>query len=1072
MERFQGGDLYVPLVEAQGSSAPTENGELRMQGLRTPGWKAALYVVLCVATAGVFFLLSRWILQLRVLVLYSRCSLASADHVLVEEVSSEGGAEVADERTEFVEPVVRLHDRRYFVHKGLRHVIEEDRFVCFEYPVVQASFGDIHQRAETVLSDDARAELHGKFGPNKMEVPMPTVVELLVDELLHPFYIFQIVSVIIWIMQFYFIYAGTIFVLATAALIFSVIQTRRNNQALADMAAHSSTVNVARHGKTVMVDSKQLVPGDVVVLEASSGRAVACDMIVLEGEVVANESSLTGESVPVVKTPLPRAQAATEPNFDFGAHARHVLFCGTDLRRVKGTARALVVRTGYQTAKGALIRQILYPKPSVFPFYRDALIFIFVLFLVTLGAFGWAIWKFVSNGASWWFTTLRVLDLFTTVIPPALPIAMSAGASFAVLRLRQAGIFCVVPKTINIAGRVNVFAFDKTGTLTQDHLDVHCVRPAASDRAQFLGEVRHVGAAGISRPLLWALSSCHSVVRLSSQETIGDPLEVKMMQWTGWACSSFDDTKTSMMSPDCSQVVYTLMRHEFMSQLARMSVVVRGPDNDIWALAKGSPEELRRHCDPKTIPADFDSVLASYTAQGMRTIALAAKPMKEASMTERDEVESNLSFLGFLVMVNPLKPETPELLQVLQEARIRVIMITGDNALTAVNVARKAGMTRGSSTRLIEYENGELRMTVVRQEAMEAGRPGAVWSDVLANDDDELAMTGAAFANLAETQSPFFVQNVMRSTSVYARTNPLQKTQIVTLLKHNGVNTVGMCGDGANDCGALKAADCGLSISDGEAAIAAPFSANSILAVRTLLLEGRGALATSFALFKFMIMYSVIQTTAVMLCYVFLNLLADLQFLWVDLFLILPLSFAMGLTRPDVKLVNTRPPATLFRLSVLMSVVGHVLFMIAVYSGAVVWSQMQPWVDNTNQPIGLVNGTTPFVSVAVSTVFLFGNFLYLGYSFIFSIGYPFRQPFYYNPLLLLALLGATVCNIVWVFVQSSAIIRFWSLIAMPYDFLGPLFGLACGFVVFSYLYEVVCVVVVQGREGRIENKPQ
>ena len=151
----------------------------------------------------------------------------------------------------------------------------------------------------------------------------------------------------------------------------------------------------------------------------------------------------------------------------------------------------------------------------MFPFYRDALIFILVLFVVTLGAFGWAIWRFVTAGASWWFTTLRVLDLFTTVIPPALPIAMSAGASFAVLRLRQAGIFCIVPKTINVAGRVNVFAFDKTGTLTQDHLDVHCVRPVSEHG--FSAEVRQSGPGVLARPLAWALAACHTVVRLSPQ---------------------------------------------------------------------------------------------------------------------------------------------------------------------------------------------------------------------------------------------------------------------------------------------------------------------------------------------------------------------------------------------------------------------------------------------------------------------------------------------------------------------------------------------------------------------------
>ena len=301
MERASKHDLYVPLVEARVASASPEVAEVRVRGLRTPTWKAVLYVTLCVLTVGVFFLLSRWILRLRVAVLYTSCGLDEADHVLVEEAGPSEG-EVADERTEFVEEVVALPDRRYFVHKGLRHVYEEERFVCLEYPVAREDFATIHRRGAAAPSDEARAELHARFGPNKMDVPSPSVVELLVDELLHPFYIFQIVSVVIWIMQFYFIYAGTIFVLATAALIFSVVQTRSNNEALAAMAAHSSTVNVARQHKTVMVDSKQLVPGDLVLLEAAP---VACDMIVLEGEVVVNEASLTGESVPVVKGKTP-----------------------------------------------------------------------------------------------------------------------------------------------------------------------------------------------------------------------------------------------------------------------------------------------------------------------------------------------------------------------------------------------------------------------------------------------------------------------------------------------------------------------------------------------------------------------------------------------------------------------------------------------------------------------------------------------------------------------------------------------------------------------------------------------
>jgi cation-transporting ATPase 13A2 len=195
-------------------------------------------------------------------------------------------------------------------------------------------------------------------------------------------------------------------------------------------------------------------------------------------------------------------------------------------------------------------------------------------------------------------------------------------------------------------------------------------------------------------------------------------------------------------------------------------------------------------------------------------------------------------------------------------------------------------------------------------------------------------MTGAAFDQLSLTvRSPDVIDAVLRLARVFARTSPLQKAHIVSALKCGGDNTVGMCGDGSNDCGALKTADAGISISDGtgflfnhlrhtshiptigEAAIAAPFTASSVTSVKHLLLEGRCALATSFALFKFMIMYSVVQFVGVIICYVYLNLFADLQFLWVDLFLILPLSFVMGLTGPVANLTPSRPPQVWLSLS-------------------------------------------------------------------------------------------------------------------------------------------------------------
>ena len=585
-------------------------------------------------------------MKLRLLAIHSKCAVSLAEHVLVEETEDiVKSADFSDENTVFLHPIERDNAVRYFIHKGLRYVWDNDAgsFHCHEYPVNHAPFAEIHRRSQQAYESQARAEAFVQFGPNKMEVPSPSVVQLLVDELLHPFYMFQIVSVAIWVMQFYLIYAGCIFGLATLALGFSVFQMRKNNQALADMAKQHSSVNLIRDGQRVSVDSVQVVPGDLVSLDQNS-KNIVCDMILLDGECVVNESSLTGESVPVIKTPLPSEQSRTEPDFDFAVHTKHILFCGTELRRIKGEATAFVVRTAFQTAKGDLIRQILFPKPSVFPFYRDALIFILALLILTLGAFAWSIWKFVTANASWWFTTLRVLDLITTVIPPALPIAMSAGASFAVMRLRKSGIYCVVPKTVNIAGRCNIFCFDKTGTLTKDHMDVFCLKPVLKD-GSFGEETREMNDR-LPEQLIWCVAACHSVVKLSMHETIGDPLEVKMMEWSGWTPSSFDDAAVTMTSRDKSKVITTLVRNEFMSQLARMSAIVKAPDDTMWALAKGSPEGLRTLCKPESIPANFDAVLASYTAQGFRTIALGCRAVEDANL-QRDEVERDLTFLGF-----------------------------------------------------------------------------------------------------------------------------------------------------------------------------------------------------------------------------------------------------------------------------------------------------------------------------------------------------------------------------------------------------------------------------------------
>jgi len=172
----------------------------------------------------------------------------------------------------------------------------------------------------------------------------------------------------------------------------------------------------------------------------------------------------------------------------------------------------------------------------------------------------------------------------------------------------------------------------------------------------------------------------------------------------------------------------------------------------------------------------------------------------------------------------------------------------------------------------------------------------------------QLAITGRAFSVLLSDENRVEREHVLRKTQVFARMSPQQKTALIEQLQSLGF-TVGMCGDGANDCGALKAANVGLSLSDAEASVAAPFTSkvSSVFAVLTLLREGRCALATSVQIFKFMACYSLIQFVSVLLLYSIGNTFGDLQFLWIDLVIILPLVFLMGRTEASSKLTRIKP---------------------------------------------------------------------------------------------------------------------------------------------------------------------
>ncbi|XP_013404305.1 probable cation-transporting ATPase 13A3, partial [Lingula anatina] len=768
---------------------------------------------------------------------------------------------------------------RFFVHQYLRYFWshEERAFKllvgldkgtkCSEFHSEFHGYSELEQRQKLKI-----------FGCNEIVVEVKSYFKLLVEEVLNPFYIFQLFSVILWMCDDYYYYAGCIILISVISIVVSLYETKKQSITLRDMvASHEVNVMTVSRGDGVFEElpTSKLVPGDVVVIP-QHGCMMSCDAVLLVGNCIVNESMLTGESVPVTKTPLPNQSDSDEVFSPDDVHKRYTLFCGTQVIQTRyygaGKVTAVVVRTGYSTTKGELVRAILFPKPMDFKFYQDAIRFVQVLFLIASIGMIYNIATFLSRGESAQRIILRTLDIVTICVPPALPAAMTVGTIYAQNRLKKAGIFCISPPRINMCGKLKCICFDKTGTLTEDGLDLFGVVPLQENR--FLHVVQHPTDLPIG-PFLTAMATCHSLTMIEG-ELKGDPLDLKMFESTNWLLeepgqdtSKFDImvptivkpiTKESYYSGDTDKIAFEVgivRQFVFTSALQRMSVITRTLGNTQMDLyCKGAPEKVASLCKQETLPEDYSDVLHRFTMKGFRVIALGWRQLDpklnwhHAMRVQRENIECELTFLGLIIMQNSLKPETTPVIRQLKAANIRVVMATGDNMHTAISVARdcamvdeeekvimvKASPPSKNSEAVIHWEYAEVNLdnelTVSTAEESDAvsdhykllGNSYHALNIVRA-DAYHFALDGRSFG-VVRQYFPELLPKICVKGTIFARMSPDQKGQLIEQLQDLGY-VVGMCGDGANDCGALKTAHAGISLSEAEASVASPFTSKT-----------------------------------------------------------------------------------------------------------------------------------------------------------------------------------------------------------------------------------------------------
>eukprot|EP00736_Rhodelphis_marinus_P001278 Rmarinus@m.10742 len=698
---------------------------------------------------GFIFLIPHWFPHAETKATCNPVPLSQASVVVVE--ASDLSATVCKVAT------LRFHsvDYHVFDFRHVRFVFDSaaGEFVSQTYPTDPREEGTGWTLEPMALDKESALTW---FRRNVIDVPLKTIPRLLVEEILHPFFIFQMCAVVLWALEEYFYYAACIFIVTTISAGIALYETRRNLKRLHTMAHQVYPVDVMDsqgNWKTVMSD--ELIPGDLIRLRHDF--TAPCDALVLSGEFIVNESMLTGESIPVVKYAMPRTENVlkTPPK-------KHVVYCGTHIIQCRAAENEDVVcrvwRTGFSSVKGRLVRSILFPRPTKFRFYEDSFKFIGVLFVIALIGFCYSVTQFYKYSVPVGEIVLRALDLLTIAVPPALPAAMMIGTTFAINRLKKQRIYCISPPRVNVSGLVSIMCFDKTGTLTEDGLTLRFVQPVATEAAVFdkqidvvdkwMRESIHSIGSGVLpvdtpvnsplgdyvRPdLEHAMASCHSVRQLEN-DLVGDPLELTLLAASGFTLSeTADGTVTLSRVPGLPSVLdrstielRILKRFDFSSDKQRMGVLVErtrrvkshaGQSHnkeissdttivkEIWFHVKGAPEVVAQRCSASAVPSSFEQNLRQYSHDGLRVLACASKQITLEDVNEfgnnweeilplitSAHLETNLHLTGLIAFENRLKPDTSDWLEVLHEGHVRSVMVTGDHVLTAISVARQCGI--------------------------------------------------------------------------------------------------------------------------------------------------------------------------------------------------------------------------------------------------------------------------------------------------------------------------------------------------------------------------------------------
>lgn len=569
--------------------------------------------------------------------------------------------------------------------------------------------------------------------------------------------------------------------LKAAIVIFSMVvlstllrfwQERKSNQAadaLKAMVSNTATVmrrEVADNGaQRLELPIKQLVPGDLVVL--SAGDMIPADCRVLNAkDLFVSQAAMTGESMPVEK--FPRQQNSDTHN---PLDLDNILFMGTNV--VSGTAMAVILTTGNNTYFGALAQRVgaTDRAPTSFQTGVNKVSWLLIRFMFVMAPLVLFINGFTKG--DWTEALLFALSIAVGLTPEMLPMIVTSTLAKGAVFLSRKKVIVKRLDAIQNFGAMDVLCTDKTGTLTQDKI--------------FLA--RNVDVWGNDSDDVLEMAYLNSYY----QTGLKNLLDVAVLEHV----EIHRELKVGTAFRKVDEIPFDFTRR-------RMSVVVAERDQPHLLICKGAVEEVLavctrvRHGDADEALSDellarIRQVTATFNDEGLRVVAVAARPMIEGRDTYSLADEQALTLIGYVAFLDPPKESTAPALKALAAHGVAVKVLTGDNERVTAKICREVGL---------------------EQQGLLMG------NDIERMSDAELAVA-------------------VETTNVFAKLTPSHKERIVRLLKGNG-HVVGFMGDGINDAPALRTADIGISVDS--AVDIAKEAADIILLEKSLMVLEEGVL--------------------------------------------------------------------------------------------------------------------------------------------------------------------------------------------------------------------------------------